>query len=70
MRGMSTWCSCLVECVQAISVLHSLGVIHGDIKPSNALWDVQEECVKLIDFGNAAYGPEWEGGMAPVISWH
>jgi len=47
---------------QALAVLHDLGVIHGDVKPSNALWDVQDQCVKLIDFGNAAYGPEWEGG--------
>lgn len=44
-------------------MLHELGIIHGDVKPSNALWDCEAATVKLIDFGNAVAGPVYEGGM-------
>lgn len=49
---------------QALATLHEeIAIIHGDIKPSNALWDGTELAVKLIDFGNAVDGPIHEGGM-------
>lgn len=51
---------------EALGELHRLNIIHGDVKPPNALWDVEEACVKLIDFGNAVFGPEWHGGAS---SW-
>ena len=37
-------CSCL-------SLIHSLGFVHGDIKLANILWSAQHDMVKVIDYG-------------------
>ncbi len=42
----------LSECCEALEYAHSLGVVHGDLKPSNVLI-TQDGEVKLIDFGSA-----------------
>ena len=34
-----------------VSSLHSLHIIHWDIKPENLLYDERTESVKLVDFG-------------------
>ncbi|XP_028130354.1 dual specificity protein kinase Ttk [Diabrotica virgifera virgifera] len=38
-----------MEMLQAVSQIHSHGVIHSDLKPSNFLWG--DKGLKLIDFG-------------------
>lgn len=44
--------SCFIQLMQALSYLHSKGVLHLDIKPGNCL--VADGQVKLIDFGLAS----------------
>ncbi|XP_072392942.1 dual specificity protein kinase Ttk isoform X2 [Diabrotica undecimpunctata] len=41
-----------MEMLQAVSQIHSHGVIHSDLKPSNFLWG--DKGLKLIDFGIAS----------------
>jgi len=37
--------------IDSVSQLHSIGLVHGDIKPDNVVWD--GKAAKLIDFGHA-----------------
>ncbi|MEZ9524583.1 protein kinase domain-containing protein [Enterovibrio norvegicus] len=43
----------LPELLKAMRHCHHAGWIHGDIKPSNVLWDPADNRVCLIDFGAA-----------------
>lgn len=40
-----------IEVCRAVQHLHSAGIIHGDLKPSNVLVDRHTGVVKVIDFG-------------------
>lgn len=43
-----------ISVIRSLQMLHKIGYVHGDIKPSNILYDVLEdskECFRLIDFG-------------------
>jgi Protein kinase domain len=59
--------------VQAVIKLHSIGVLHCDIKPGNVMWDSQEKVVRLVDYGHAQFEvnakayPATEGFQAPEI---
>ena len=52
----------LIGCLDALKFLHTNGVIHGDVKPSNMLVDLQHR-VKLGDFGLARRVSSSEGSL-------
>ncbi len=35
----------------ALSLLHSNGFVHADLKPANVMWSSRDGCFKIIDFG-------------------
>ncbi|MBN1393918.1 MAG: protein kinase [Pirellulales bacterium] len=52
----------MADCLAALDFLHSNGVVHGDVKPSNMLVDAQGR-VKLGDFGLARRASNEEGSL-------
>lgn len=48
-----------LEIIEALGVLHSLGVVHGDIKPHNILYDQKQGCYRLIDPLAVSTFEEW-----------
>lgn len=50
-------------CLEALDKLHSRGVVHGDVKPSNIMITPEGE-VKLVDSGSAL---EWEKSQGPYF---
>lgn len=52
----------LAHCLRALKYLHSRGVVHGDIKPSNLMIDARKR-VKLGDFGLARRVSDDEGSL-------
>lgn len=47
----------LQEVLEILEVVHSHGLIHGDVKPSNLIRRRQDDCLVLIDFGSAKQPP-------------
>jgi serine/threonine protein kinase len=49
-------CHITRQVLVALQYVHSLGLIHSDVKPENILmWSHQDAKVKLIDFGSACF---------------
>ncbi len=53
----------LPSIIRALSELHSNGLVHNDIKPSNLYWNDECSAVLLGDFGNAARIKEHPRGV-------
>lgn len=63
----------LFEIAQGLQTLHSINLVHRDLKLSNILLD-SNDCVKLTDFGLTKYESQIKGSfvgtpiyMAPEI---
>jgi len=52
----------IAHCLRALKYLHSRGIIHGDIKPSNMMIDARRR-VKLGDFGLARRVSDDDGSL-------
>lgn len=42
-----------LQAVKALGDIHAAGVVHGNINPSNLVWNSETEQLKIIDFSNA-----------------
>ena len=54
-----------MKVVSAVSHLHSLGIVHGDIKDENIMVDTAGLRVNIIDLGSAA---REDGGRTRSVS--
>lgn len=69
---------CLHDLMSAAVFLEQFGLVHGDIKPTNILWNSNSNSFQLVDFGlSFAYGREpcqqlqSPGYQAPeVLQWN
>jgi serine/threonine protein kinase len=50
--GVTELLGALRPAVETLSYMHGRGIVHGDIKPSNFLWDEEMGIFLLADFGN------------------
>ncbi|KAI8804857.1 hypothetical protein BJ742DRAFT_429293 [Cladochytrium replicatum] len=57
--GRRLWMKWARQLAEAVRVMHLCGVVHHDIKPHNILLSEFLD-VKLADFGNACFVPEYE----------
>lgn len=65
----------LTPLLNALSYLHSRGVVHHDIKPENIIVDYSQNTLKLTDFGSAKFSNKSQEGayggtlnyMAPEV---
>lgn len=54
------------QVAKALSYAHSMGVIHGDIKPGNIMW-TNNKVVKITDFGLAKALEDIKGGVTTIV---
>ena len=53
------------DVIEALSYIHSRGIIHNDIKGANIMID-KESTPKIIDFGISVIGPKQRRSGAPI----
>jgi serine/threonine protein kinase len=49
----------IMQAARGVGTLHELSVAHGDLKPSNLLYDPETGAVKVCDFGSVAIAGSW-----------
>ena len=64
MKGFSLYMvkKLLHNLFSGVMFLQEMGIVHGDVKPSNILWNMNLECFQLIDFSIS-----FKSGMIPNI---
>jgi len=55
----------LIQALEALAYLHQNDILHRDLKPGNLLV-VNDQHVKLVDFGLAAYQSQWKYGLGTL----
>ncbi len=55
--SLETCLQIALEVTQGLEILHSRGLVHKDINPSNIIWNRQTGRIKIIDLGFASVPP-------------
>ncbi|KAK4446274.1 kinase-like domain-containing protein, partial [Podospora aff. communis PSN243] len=57
-----------VQMFELLERLHAKGIVHGDVKEGNFLWDRRDGKLRIVDFGSARFVEEdeglWDGSFA------
>src|SRR5262249_2984976 len=55
----------VADACDGLADLHAGGLVHGDIKPANLLWDEENDIAVLADFGLATHCHRGPAGWTP-----
>lgn len=57
----------MARVAEALAYAHQHGVVHGDIKPANIVWEPATDTVKITDFGMAHIGNVLDTGTGMAL---